>query len=88
MGTAGLGRKKRPRPERGGAWLVARCTCGRNPAARRERPGVPIAFPGSHRLPKPPGPHPSALSRLTRPQRAACGGSAFPAASALPPSFS
>lgn len=50
--------------------------------------GVRLAFPGSQRLPKPPGPHPSALSRLTRPPRAACGGSASPAASVPPPSFS
>lgn len=84
-----MGRKKRLRPERGGAWLVAGCTCARNPrAARREHRGVRSAFPVSQRLPNPPGPHPSALSRLTRPPRAACGGSASPAASAPPPSFS
>lgn len=83
-----MGRKKRPRPERGGARLVARCTRARNPAARREHRGVPIAFPVSQRLPKPPGPHPSALSRLTRPPRAASDGSASPPVSAPPPSFS
>lgn len=62
-GNCRVGRKKRPRPEKGGALLgagltVAGCKCARNPAPRRESRGTPIVFPRPHRLPEPQRPHP------------------------------
>lgn len=64
---------------------VQACKEPRKPLPTRESRGTPIV-PTAY--PNPLRPHPLRPTRLTRPLRAACGGSASPAASAPPPSFS